>query len=262
MQAHTQRSLALAAGLRQAVSRDELHLVYQPQCALKGRRMVGAEALLRWRHPSYGAVSPAEFIPLAEQTGVIVDIGLWVVEQVVRQLRAWLDAGLPVGCVAINVSAIQFAQPDLVERLLGVAQRHGVDTHHIEIELTEAVALRDPAGAGAKIQRLKDAGFRVSIDDFGTGYSSMSYLKRYALDKLKIDQSFIRDLAHDAGDQAIVNAIVKMAHSLGLSTIAEGVETAEQLAFLEATGCDEIQGYWYSRPIDVAAFEAFVRAQT
>ncbi|MDP3522500.1 MAG: EAL domain-containing protein [Hydrogenophaga sp.] len=261
MQAHTQRSLALAAGLRQAVFRDELHLVYQPQCALSGRRMVGAEALLRWQHPSYGAVSPAEFIPLAEQTGVIVDIGLWVVEQVARQLRAWLDAGLPVGFVAINVSAIQFAQPDLVERLMGVTQRHSVATEHLEVELTEAVALRDPAGAGEKIQRLKDAGFRVSIDDFGTGYSSMSYLKRYALDKLKIDQSFIRDLAHDAGDQAIVTAIVKMAHSLGLSTIAEGVETAEQLAFLEATGCDEIQGYWYSRPIDAAAFEAFVAQQ-
>ncbi len=261
MQAHTQRSLALAAALRQAASRGELHLVYQPQCALKGRRMVGAEALLRWQHPEWGTVSPAEFIPLAEQTGAIVDIGLWVVEQVVAQLRAWLDAGVPVGFVAINVSAIQFAQPDLVERLLGVAQRHGVATEHIEIELTEAVALRDPAGAGEKIQRLKDACFRVSIDDFGTGYSSMSYLKRYALDKLKIDQSFIRDLAHDAGDQAIVTAIVRMAHSLGLSTIAEGVETAEQLAFLEATGCDEIQGYWYSRPVDAAAFEAFVAQQ-
>jgi diguanylate cyclase (GGDEF)-like protein/PAS domain S-box-containing protein len=258
MQAHTQRSLELAAGLRQAAARGELHLVYQPQCALKDHRMVGAEALLRWQHPSWGAVSPGEFIPLAEQTGAIVDIGLWVVEQVARQLRAWLDAGLPVACVAINVSAIQFAQPDLVERLLAVVQHNGLGTGHIEVELTEAVALRDPAGAGAKIQRLKDAGFRVSIDDFGTGYSSMSYLKRYALDKLKIDQSFIRDLAQDAGDQAIVTAIVKMAHSLGLSTIAEGVETPEQQAFLAAAGCDEIQGYWYSRPVDAAAFEAFV----
>lgn len=261
MQAHTQRSLELAAGLRQAVSRGELHLVYQPQCALLSRRMVGAEALLRWQHPKWGAVSPGEFIPLAEQTGVIVDMGLWVVEQVVRQLRDWLDAGLPVGFVAINVSAVQFAQPDLVERLLGVLQQHRLATGHIEVELTEAVALRDPAGAGEKIRRLKDAGFRVSIDDFGTGYSSMSYLKRYALDKLKIDQSFIRDLAHDTGDQAIVTAIVKMAHSLGLSTIAEGVETAEQQAFLEAAGCDEMQGYWYSRPLAAAAFEAFVRAQ-
>ena len=261
MQAHTQRSLELAAGLRHAAGRGELHLVFQPQCALRSRSMVGAEALLRWQHPKWGAVSPAEFIPLAEQAGAIVDIGMWVVEQVTQQLRAWLDAGLPVGFVAINVSAIQFAQPDLVERLLGVTRRHCLATEHIEIELTEAVALRDPAGAGEKIRQLKHAGFRVSIDDFGTGYSSMSYLKRYALDKLKIDQSFIRDLAHDTGDQAIVTAIVKMAHSLGLSTIAEGVETAEQQAFLEAVGCDEIQGYWYSRPIDAAAFEAFVRAQ-
>ena len=261
MQAHTQRSLELAAGLRQAASRGELHLVYQPQRALGTGRMVGAEALLRWQHPTWGAVSPGEFIPLAEQTGAIVDIGLWVVEQVALKLRAWQAAGLPVGCVAVNVSAIQFAQPDLVERLLAVVQKHGVATQHIEIELTEAVALRDPAGAGEKIQRLKDAGFHVSIDDFGTGYSSMSYLKRYALDKLKIDQSFIRDLAHDTGDQAIITAIVKMAHSLGLITIAEGVETAEQQAFLEAVGCDEIQGYWYSRPIDAVAFEAFVRTQ-
>ncbi len=261
MQAHTQRSLALAAELRQAAPRGELSLVFQPQCALGSRRMVGAEALLRWQHPTWGAVSPGEFIPLAEQTGVIVDIGMWVVEQVALQLRAWQAAGLPVGCVAVNFSAIQFAQPDLVARLLAVVQQHGVAAELIEIELTEAVALRDPAGAGEKIQQLKNAGFHVSIDDFGTGYSSMSYLKRYPLDKLKIDQSFIRDLAHDSGDQAIVTAIVKMAHSLGLSTIAEGVETDEQLAFLAAAGCDEIQGYWYSRPIDAQAFESFVRAQ-
>lgn len=260
MQAHTQRSLELAAGLKDAAQNGELFLVYQPQRALDTEALVGAEALLRWRHPQWGLVSPAEFIPIAEQSGTIVAIDFWVLEQAARQLRQWDAAGLPPLLMSVNVSAAQFARPQLVEELLQILRRVGVSPQRIEVELTEAVALKNPELAEATIRRLHEVGFRVALDDFGTGYSSMSYLKRYALDKLKIDQSFVRELVDQASDQAIVTAIIKMAHSLHMTTIAEGVETAEQAALLEAFGCDEIQGYWYSRPLEPAAFAAFARS--
>nr|WP_238526555.1 EAL domain-containing protein [[Acidovorax] ebreus] len=259
MQAHTQRSLELAAGLKDAAHRGELFLVFQPQRKLGSGALAGAEALLRWRHPRWGLVSPAEFIPIAEQSGSIVAIDFWVVEQVAQQLRAWDAAGLPPLVVAVNVSAAQFARPHFVEELVRILQRMDVSPQRIEVELTEAVALKNPEQAETTIRRLHEVGFRVALDDFGTGYSSMSYLKRYAIDKLKIDQSFVRELAHQASDQAIVTAIIKMAHSLRMATIAEGVETAEQAALLQACGCDEMQGYWYSRPLEPAAFEAVVR---
>lgn len=259
MQAHSQRSLELAADLRLAAQRGELHMVYQPQCTLRNQSLAGAEALLRWNHPKWGPLSPAEFIPLAEQTGAIVEIGLWVIEQVVKQWRSWHDSGLDVNFVAINFSAIQFAQPDLLDQLDRIVKKHDVQPQRLEIELTEAVALRDPVGAGNKIQKLHKMGFRVSIDDFGTGYSSMSYLKRYSLDKLKIDQSFIRDLTINKSDLAIVTAIVNMAHALDISAIAEGVETQEQMELLRTAGCDEIQGYFFARPLAPEDFEAFAR---
>ncbi len=261
MQVNSQRSLELAASLKDALERDELFLVFQPQLALGSGQLVGAEALLRWRHPKWGAVSPAEFIPIAEQTGLIVPIGLWVMEQVAEHLRRWDGMGLPPLVVAVNVSAVQFDRPNLVDELLAVVQRVGVSPSRIEVELTEAVALRDPELAAVTIDRLHDIGFRVSLDDFGTGYSSMSYLKRYAIDKLKIDQSFVRDLAISESDRAIVTAIVRVAHSLKMVSIAEGVETAEQLAWLKSCGCDEVQGYLYSRPLALPDFEAFVQAQ-
>ncbi len=259
MQAHTQRSLELAAGLKDAAHKGELFLVYQPQRALGSGALVGAEALLRWRHPQWGLVSPAEFIPIAEQSGAITAIDFWVVEQAAQQLRAWDAAGLPPLVVAVNVSAAQFARPQLAEELLHILQRVDVSPQRIEVELTEAVALKHPELAETTIRRLHDMGFKVALDDFGTGYSSMSYLKRYAIDKLKIDQSFVRELAEKTSDMAIVTAIVRMAHSLRLSTLAEGVETAEQAALLHDCGCDEIQGYWYSRPLEPRAFEAFAK---
>ncbi len=259
MQAHTQRSLQLAAGLKMAAQQGELFLVFQPQCTLGQGRISGAEALLRWRHPQLGLVSPGEFIPLAEQTGAILAIDFWVVEQAALQLRAWDEAGLPPLVLAVNVSAAQFGRALFVPELLHILQRVGLAPQRIEIELTEAVALKNPEQAVATIAALHAAGFHVALDDFGTGYSSMSYLKRYAIDKLKIDQSFVRELTAQSRDQAIVTAIVKLAHSLGLRTLAEGVETAEQAALLQACGC--AQGYWYSRPLEPAAFEAFVRQQ-
>lgn len=262
MQAHTQRSLELATSLKEAAHRGELYMVYQPQRAFGSGALVGAEALLRWRHPQWGMVSPAEFIPIAEQSGTIVAIDFWVVEQVAQQLRAWDAAGLPPLVVAVNVSAAQFARPRFVDELLQVLQRVDVSPTRIEVELTEAVSLKYPEQAETTIRRLHDAGFRVALDDFGTGYSSMSYLKRYAVDKIKIDQSFVRELAEQTSDQAIVTAIIKMAQSLHMATIAEGVETAEQAGLLQAFGCDEMQGYWYSKPLEPDAFAAFAQRDT
>lgn len=259
MQAYTRRSLALASGLKHAVAHNELFLVFQPQCALDSGVLTGAEALLRWRHPEWGLVSPAEFIPIAEQSGAIVAIDLWVLEHAARQVQAWDAQGMPELVVAVNVSAAQFGRPDFVEEVLDTLQRVGVAPQRIEIELTEAVALKQPEQAEATIRKLHAAGFRVALDDFGTGYSSMSYLKRYAIDKLKIDQSFVRDLADESSDQAIVTAIIRMAHSLGLRTIAEGVETVEQARLLQIYGCDEMQGYWYSRPLEHQAFAEFAQ---
>lgn len=259
MQAHTRRSLELASGLKHATAHGELFLVFQPQCALDSGALTGAEALLRWRHPQWGLVSPAEFIPIAEQSGTIVAIDLWVLEHAALQLRAWDAQGLPELVVAVNVSAAQFGRTQFVEEVLATLQRVGVAPQRIEMELTEAVALKQPEQAEITIRKLHAAGFRVALDDFGTGYSSMSYLKRYAIDKLKIDQSFVRDLAEQGSDQAIVTAIIRMAQSLGLRTIAEGVETAEQAQLLQAYGCDEMQGYWYSRPLEPQAFAAFAQ---
>ena len=259
MQEHTQRSLDLAVSLKGAQNRGELFLVYQPQRRLSDSQTIGAEVLLRWRHPKWGDVSPAEFIPIAEQTGLIVDIGLWVLEQAARQLHQWDLLGLPKIFIAVNVSTIQFARPGFVEELMKVMSRVGVPTNRIEIEITEAVALKNAEQAGAIIQRLHAAGFAVALDDFGTGYSSLSYLKRYAIDRLKIDQSFVKDLVTNQSDQAIVNAIIHMAHSLQMTTIAEGVETEEQANRLKELGCDEIQGYWFSRPLVSQDFEVHLR---
>ena len=258
MQKHTERTLQIASALKMAAARGELSLVYQPQLDLTHDRLAGAEALLRWRHPELGQVAPGEFIPIAEQNGLMVSLGWWVIDSVLRQMQAWQAAGLPVLTIAINVSALQFAQPDLVARLQQMARSYGVAPQHLEIELTEAVALRDPAAAGDTMRALAQSGFRVAIDDFGTGYSSMSYLKRFAVHRLKIDQSFVADLSTQHDDKAIVLAIVQMAASLGMESLAEGVETPEQLAVLRAMGCDAIQGYWYGRPQTVGEFTEFV----
>ena len=259
MQAHSARALALGNALKQAVQRGEMHLVYQPQVSLSDASIVGAEALLRWTHPQWGVVSPAEFIPLAEANGFIVPIGEWVLRTALQQLRAWLDAGLPMMTIAVNLSAVQFGLPGLPELVGQMLAQTGVPPKGLELELTEAVAMKEPEAAAQKMQELSQQGIRLSIDDFGTGYSSLSYLKRFKINKLKIDQSFVRDIGTDTDDQAIATAIVQMAHSLGMSTIAEGVETAEQLDFLKKRGCDEVQGYYYSRPLLPEQFGIFVR---
>ncbi len=258
MQAHSARTLQLANALRHALSRNELYLLYQPQISMDGH-VIGVEALLRWQHPQLGLISPAEFIPVAEDSGQIIQIGEWVMRTAVKQLKAWLDSGLPPMMVAVNLSAAQFRQSNLVELVTSILDETQLPPKLLEIELTEAVAMDDPQAAIAVMDKLHENNIKMSIDDFGTGYSSLNYLKRFKVYKLKIDQSFIRDIPQDAEDKAIVTAIINMASSLGMHTIAEGVETADQLAFLRLQGCSEVQGYYFSKPIPPEQIPQFVR---
>lgn len=258
MQERTERILLLESAMHQALEKQQFQLVYQPQLTIDGRQVVGVEALLRWNHPEMGNISPAEFVPVAESNGQIIAIGTWVLQTAVRQLRAWMDAGLPPMVMAVNLSAVQFRHsnlPALVSQTLDAAQ---LPPEYLELELTESVAMDKPENAMAVMRNLHERGVRLSIDDFGTGYSSLSYLKRFSVYKLKIDQSFVRDIVTDADDRGIVAAIVQMAHSLGLKTIAEGVETQAQCQFLAAQGCDEVQGYFFSRPLPADQMAAFV----
>ncbi len=259
MQEHSARTLALASALKLALARNELHLVYQPQIALEDGRVVGAEALLRWHSAQWGAVSPAEFIPIAESGGLIVPIGEWVLRTAMAQLVAWRAQGLPPLRIAVNLSAVQFNQVELPALVSRVLQETGARADELELELTEAATMKNPQAAAAQLQRLGELGVRLAIDDFGTGHSSLSYLKRFFLHALKIDQSFVRDIETDADDQAITGAIVDLARSLGLATVAEGVESAEQLAFLRARGCTHVQGYYFSRPLPPEQFHTFVQ---
>jgi diguanylate cyclase (GGDEF)-like protein/PAS domain S-box-containing protein len=261
MQAQSARALQLENGLRRALERQQLSLHYQPQFALDAdgdSRVVGAEALLRWHHPELGWVSPAEFIPIAESSGLILPIGEWVLREALLQLRRWDAAGLPALTMAVNLSAVQFRHDDLPELVSRVLDAVGMPPERLELELTEGAAMDDPAMAIAVMNELHARGVGLSIDDFGTGHSSLSYLKRFRVGKLKIDQSFVRDLTDDAEDRAIVDAVIRMAGALGLQTLAEGVETEGQLAFLRRQGCRAVQGYLFSRPLPAEAFAEFV----
>jgi diguanylate cyclase (GGDEF)-like protein/PAS domain S-box-containing protein len=258
MQARTTRNMQLVNALRHALEYDQFDLYYQPQISLVNNRIVGAEALLRWNHPELGQISPAEFIPVAEDTGLIIPIGEWVIRKAIQQLKQWLDHGaLPV-IMAVNLSAVQFlfsSLSDLISRLL---QEASVPSHLFELELTEGVAMHDPQSAIAIMTSLSEQGIRLSIDDFGTGYSSLNYLKKFNVYKLKIDQSFVQNISTAEEDRAIISAIISMAKSLGLKTIAEGVETHEQLVFLQNQGCDEGQGYYFSQPLPANQFDTWL----
>jgi diguanylate cyclase (GGDEF)-like protein/PAS domain S-box-containing protein len=260
MQIRSARNLQLVHALRQALERQQLTVHYQPQLSMVDGNIIGAEALLRWNHPELGAVSPAEFIPAAEDSGLILPIGEWVLRAAARQARAWIDAGLPPMVMAVNLSAVQFRHPDLPNLVTSILDEEGLSPEYLELELTEGVAMHDPQGAIAMMNKLHERGVRMSIDDFGTGFSSLSHLKKFKVYKLKIDQSFVRDISTDSEDRAIVGAIIHMAKSLGLQTIAEGVETAGQLAYLREQGCDEMQGYFFSRPIPAPQFEELLRS--
>ncbi len=250
--------LTMRNGLRQAVRRGEFVLHYQPQFDLKSGETVGAEALIRWNHPRQGMVSPGRFIPVAEESGLIVPIGEWVLHEACRQAATWHKAGRTGMVVAVNLSAAQFTRGSLDKIVIGALEETGIDPSMLELELTESILIRDTEATLATVRRLKSLGLRLSIDDFGTGYSSLSYLKRFEVDKLKIDQSFIRDLAVDPEDAAIVRSIIQMAHSLGLRTIAEGVEHEPLLHYLRIYHCDEAQGFHFGYPMPADEFAEYL----
>ncbi|MTW10907.1 EAL domain-containing protein [Pseudoduganella eburnea] len=253
MQRRLDARLTMEQGLLRALKREEFVLHFQPQVDLRSGAIIGLEALLRWQSPDLGLVPPMEFIPVAEETKLIVDIGKWVLEKTCATLREWQDAGVPVVRVAVNIAASQFARHDFDTTVEDALGKHGLDPGLLELELTESLSMEDPKGSIALMQRLRAIGINMAIDDFGTGYSNLSYLKRFPVDRLKIDKSFTSGLATNSEDHAIVTAVISLAHSLGLKAIAEGVETEDQLQLLRAEGCDEIQGYYFSKPLPEAA---------
>lgn len=255
----TQARLRIEGALRHALERDEFLLHYQPQVDLKTGRIVGAEALIRWQHSEFGMVLPGEFIALAEETGLIVPIGAWVLRTACVQTQAWQALGFGKLRVAVNLSGIQFAQPDIVQTVAAALKQSGLDPACLEIELTESIVMHDVERTITTLHQLKALGVQLSVDDFGTGYSSLAYLKRFPIDVLKIDQSFVRDIPTNADDAMIVVSIISLAHNLRLQVIAEGVETAEQLAYLRRHDCDEIQGYYFSKPVAASLIEQTLR---
>ncbi len=248
MNQEVQDRMQIEAGLRTAIQRNELSLLYQPKIDLATRRIFGAEALLRWNHPKLGMISPSRFVPVAEEAGLVGQIGEWVLNTACRQIREWQDAGHSLQ-VAVNVSARQFQDYDVAELVMDIMRDTGALAQNLEIELTESAVMSDAEASIVTLERLAALGVQIAIDDFGTGYSSLSYLKRLPLDLLKIDQSFVRDISSDPNDAAIVRAIITLARSLGIMVIAEGVENEAQLAFLNAYGCQYAQGYLFGRPL-------------
>jgi diguanylate cyclase (GGDEF)-like protein len=246
--------------LRLALERGQFTLHYQPKAALAGGAIEGFEALLRWHHPELGHVAPLDFISILEDTGLIITVGEWVIAEVCRQLNEWAQAGRRVPPVAINLSARQLQQAGFAATVGYIVGEAKVNPHLLEFELTESMLMADPESAVATLSELKGLGMRLSVDDFGTGYSSLAYLKRFPLDALKIDRTFVRDLPGDADDAAITRAVIRLAHSLGLKVVAEGVETIEQLRVLEEYGCDQIQGYYIGRPLPASACGQFLDA--
>ncbi len=253
--------LRLRNGLRLALERDEFVLHYQPQINLASGAIIGVEALIRWNHPQLGMIPPDRFIPIAEDCGLIVQMGDWVLLEACRQAVLWRKAGLAEMVMAVNVSSVQFNKHNLEHSVIQALVDSGLEPACLELELTESILIQDGERVLHSIQRLKSLGVQLSIDDFGTGYSSLSYLKRFAVDKLKIDRSFVRDMASNPNDAAIVLAIIQMARSLGLRTIAEGVEDEQQLAILGLQKCDEVQGYYFARPLPAHEFMRFAQSR-
>ncbi|WP_168798657.1 EAL domain-containing protein [Herbaspirillum sp. ST 5-3] len=258
MSARALERAELESALRRALDRDEFELFYQPKVDAHSGRIIGAEALIRWHHPEMGLVSPTLFIPMAEEIGLIIPIGEWVLHTACAQNKAWQNAGLPTISVSVNLSARQFRQEDLVESVSNALENMGLEARHLELELTESIVMNSAELFITKMKELKDLGVQLSIDDFGTGYSSLSYLKRFPLHHLKIDQSFVRDIVTDTDDAIITSTVISLGHSLNLKVIAEGVETEEQVAFLRDHHCDEMQGYYFSKPLPAREFASLL----
>jgi diguanylate cyclase (GGDEF)-like protein/PAS domain S-box-containing protein len=246
---------ALERDLRKALANDELDLFYQPQVDPRGDVIIGAEALLRWSHPDRGLVSPAEFVPIAEECGLIVNLGEWVLQTACRQNKIWQDLGLPRVRMAVNLSAVQFLYRDLMASVVRALETSGLDPASLELEITEGILMRETEVTISTLQRLAGLDIQIAVDDFGTGYSSMAYLKLFPVNKIKIDRTFVKEVTSDRGDAAIVSAVIGLAHGLGLTVAAEGVETLEQAVHLRAQGCDELQGYYFGRPMPAGAFQ-------
>ncbi|MBP7485612.1 MAG: EAL domain-containing protein [Aquabacterium sp.] len=254
--------LHLASGLRTAMTNGELFVFYQPQFDLRTGQVMGAEALLRWKHPSQGYIPPAKFIPVAERTGLINEIGAWVLEQACSDVQAWRTAGLSDLVVAINVSPIQFRRDDIERKLANALENHKLPGSVIELEITESLLVADAQHVSEVLQRLRSLGVTFAIDDFGTGYSNLGYLQRFAVNRLKIDQTFVRQMVDSAPDEGLVRAIIEMAHCLGLEVVAEGVEDAKVLQRLQSFGCEFGQGYYWSQAMPSAEFAAFVKSRS
>ncbi len=249
MNDHAHERLLLEGNLRKAIEQNQLLLFYQPQFDLFTGEMIGMEALVRWLHPEWGMISPRDFIPLAEETGLILPIGEWVLRTACRQSRQWLEQGMLPPRMAVNISGQQFKQPNFIAVVEKCLQENGLDPNRLELEITESILMDNVSGAIATMNKLKTRGIRLAIDDFGTGYSSLSYLKRFPIDKLKIDRSFIRDLSGEATDKVIASAIIALGRSMALEVTAEGIETAEHLDFLKKEGCRFGQGFLLSLPL-------------
>ena len=259
MNTRAQEKLLMQEGLRNALLREEFFLAYQPQVDMQTGCVVGVEALVRWKHPEKGVIPPSEFIGLAEETGLIVPLGEWVLRTACRQAKAWQDAGMPPLCVSVNVSARQFRDNTLTEQVTQALRESELEGRYLDLELTESLIMQNLQQAVSTMQELKAMGIQLSIDDFGTGYSNLSALKSFPITRLKLDRSFVRDLPDDEDDKAIARAVILLAHELDLRVVAEGVEMADQHLFLQAIGCDEMQGYYFSKPLPVRDFEAFLQ---
>lgn len=255
------KQLVLESNLRPGLERSEFFVHYQPQISIRDFHLVGMEALVRWQHPSFGLLYPSEFISLAEESGMIISLGDWIMRTSCAQSKAWQDAGLAPMVVSVNFSARQFQQPTFITDVSHILKETNLDPRWLELELTESSIMKDPEEAIEKLHELKLMGIRVAIDDFGTGYSSLNYLKRFPIDTLKIDKTFVADVCKDPHDTAIVRAIINLGHALDLTVIAEGVETKEQLQYLSALECDVVQGFLFSKPLSAKHFEELLVEQ-
>lgn len=258
MDAEIRRRVSLEADLRNAIEGNQLWLAYQPQIDLAAGKVVGAEALLRWNHPKHGLISPGEFIPIAETSGLILPIGDWIIEEICRQAQVWLALGLPPLKLGFNVSGVQFRQRNLVNQVVDGLSVAGLPVDAVDIEITETVAMERSSRVQSNVEQLTLAGVSISLDDFGTGYSSLSNLQAFPVNRLKIDASFVMGVGKNRDDEKIVEAVIRLGQSMGLSIVAEGVETFEQLQFLKDLSCDEIQGYLISKPLPPQDFRRFV----
>jgi EAL domain-containing protein (putative c-di-GMP-specific phosphodiesterase class I) len=251
---------SIEESLRTALQRDEFSVHYQPKINIQTGRISGAEALLRWTHPTQGPISPARFIPVAEDCGLILPIGNWVLREACKQARAWMDAKLPLATIAVNISAIEFRDDRFLDGVFKILEETLLDPKYLELELTESVLMKHAESTESILNTLREKGIQLAVDDFGTGYSSLSYLRKFSIDAIKIDQSFIRQITTAPDDTTIVTAMIGMGRSLKLRVVAEGVETQQELDFLKVHHCEEAQGYYFSRPVPPQQFAKLLKA--